>query len=71
MMSVGYKPDFRLQGKVVAPGGCLTANQTSDFKDSVCFTKAYTFLEHLHFSAALCLSFPAGDNGPELLLKVL
>lgn len=67
-MPAGHNAGFRLQRKVVVPAGYLTANQTSDFKDSVCFSKAS---EHLHFPEALYLSFPAGDNGPELLSKVL
>lgn len=67
-MPTGHNAGFRLQRKVVAPAGCLTANQTSDFKDSVCFSKAS---EHLRLSAALCLSFAAGCNGSELLSKVL
>lgn len=65
VMPTGHKAGFRLQRKVEA--GCLAANWTSDFKDSVCFPKAS---EHPRFPAALCPSFPAGGNGPELLLKV-
>lgn len=67
-MPVGHNAGFRLQRKIVAPAGCRAADPTSQFKDSVCFLKAF---EHLHFSAALCPGFLAGGNGPELLLKVL
>lgn len=67
-MSARHNAGFRLQTKVVAPAGCLTASRTAEFKDSVCFSKAS---EHLHFSAALCLGFPAGGKGPELLSEVL
>lgn len=67
-MPVGHNPGFRLQRKIVAPAGCLAAEPTSDFKDPVCFLKAF---EHLHFSAALRPGFPADGNGPELLLEVL
>lgn len=46
----------------------ITANWTSDLKDSRCFSKAS---EHLRLSAAQCLSFTGDGNGPELLSKVL